>query len=60
MGSAVTTQGSFEIPELRGILSEDFGAPFLPKSVHPSGGRGGQTVGAIIMTLRLHQLHSAG
>jgi hypothetical protein len=45
MESTVSTQSTFEIPELRGILSEDFEAPFVNRVVmclrtaSPDGGR---------------------
>ena len=45
MDSTVTTQGSFEIPELRGVLSDDFEGHLVNRVVmclrtaRPDGGR---------------------
>ena len=45
MDSTVPTQGSFEIPELRGVLYADFEAPLVDRVVmclrtaRPDGGR---------------------
>ena len=59
MDSTVPTQGSIEIPELRGVLSGGRVSLAEFRSVLQEDVPG-QALERIIMALRLHQLHSAG